>query len=162
MLTNIKYAVYLVVALIGNPFYQMISFFICDYFGLVAKSGFFGKTDYWHVNLFGYLFFLILIFLLRYGIYSKKFTSKFFNWDIKGKNSFSYIFVERHVFQIFGVFTFWIWARPIEGIVFSLALMGSGVLGLIVSIITFIRLRKIKSIWIDADYAATNDSSEIS
>lgn len=147
MMIRIKYAAYLIVAIIGNPFYQMISFLICGKTGMMKTQEWIpGKADWWHVSLPAYLFFLLLIFLMRYMIYSKKFTSNFFNVQLNGENSFSYIFVERHVFQVFGIVTFWLLAQPMDSFIIGLIFAGSFALGIILSIITYVRIRKIKKL----------------
>ncbi len=87
--------------------------------------------------------------MARLLIYAVIFTSKEYPFGVKGNNSFLYIFSERHIFYIIGLLPLLVWTSPLEGniigfIVFPLTIL----LGMIVSIITFIRLIKTKQILI--------------
>tara|TARA_B110000902_G_C14018249_1_gene479272 strand:- start:399 stop:671 length:273 start_codon:yes stop_codon:yes gene_type:complete len=87
--------------------------------------------------------------LARLLIYAIIFSSKEYPFSVEGNNSFLYIFAERHLFQAIGLLSFLIWISPLEGniigfIVFPLTIL----LGLIVSLITLIRLLKMKKILI--------------
>ena len=145
MWTAIKYVLFLIAAILGNPIYQLISFILTSLAGWSTSSGFMGKTS--QISPVGYVVFLILIFLLRYMIYSKRFTGSFFDTEIKGEHSFLYVFSKAHVYQLIGLLTFPLWTERIEGSYFSLILMASLALGIVVSIITIIRLRMARKKW---------------
>lgn len=142
-MNQLKYAFFLLLTIIGNPFYHMISYLICSGFDL----GTFQSTNVFQVDSLAFISILVLIFFVRLLIYSLIFTSKAYPFSIKGVNSFLYIFSERHLFHVISLLSFSIWLSPLEGniigfIVFPITI----ILGLIVSIITFIRLLKTKKI----------------
>ncbi len=144
-MNQLKYVFFLLISIVGNPIYQMISFIICSELGFRASKG----TNVYQVNLFAFILILVFIFLIQLLIYTLIFSSKEYPFSVKGSNSFLYIYSERHLYQVIGLWTFLIWSSPLEGnivgfIVFPVTLL----LGLIVSIITFIRLLKTKKILI--------------
>ena len=144
-MNQLKYVFYLFVSIVGNPLYQMISYFICNDFGFGVST----STNVYQVNLIAFIVILVFIFLARLLIYFFIFSPKGYPFSVKGNNSFLYIFSERHLFQIIGLLSLKIWVSPLEGniigfIVFPLTIL----LGLIVSIITFIRLLRMKKILI--------------
>jgi hypothetical protein len=123
----------------------MLAYIICNELDFGESKG----TNVYQVNIFAFLAILILIFLVRTLIYSLIFTSKEHPFTAKGSSSFLYVFSERHLFQAFGLFSFFIWISPLEGniigfFVFPLTL----ILGLVVSIITFVRVLKTKKLWL--------------
>jgi hypothetical protein len=140
-----KYASFLLISIVGNPFYQMMSYMICSELDLGAAKG----SNVYQVNSLAFIFILVIVFLLRLMFFSSIFTSKEYPFSIKGYNSFLYIFCERHLFQVIGLFSFFIWLSPLEGniigfIVFPLTI----ILGFIISIITLTRIVKTKKILI--------------
>ncbi len=144
-MNQLKYIFFLLVSILGNPFYQMISYIICSESGFGVSKG----SNVYQVNLFAFIVILVFIFLARLLIYAIIFSPKDYPFSLKGNNSFLYIFSERHLFQIIGLLSLIIWVLPLEGniigfIVFPLTIL----LGLIVSTITFIRLLKTKKILI--------------
>jgi hypothetical protein len=144
-LYQIKYASFLILSIIGNPFYQMMSYLICSNLGLGASK----STNVFQVNPMAFIFILLLVFFIRLLIYSLIFTSKEYPFSVKGSNSFLYIFSERHLLQIIGLLSFFIWLSPLEGnIIGFIVFPATIILGLIVSIITFNRLLKTKEILI--------------
>ncbi len=143
-MNQLKYFFFLLLSIVGNPFYQMLSYLACAEFELGRSQG----TNVWQANLFPFILILVLIYLVRLTFYCLIFTSKDYPFSYKGVNSFLYIFSERHVFQVFGLLTLPIWASPLEGniigfIVFPLTLL----LGAVISIVTFIRILKTKKIF---------------
>ena len=142
---QIKFAYFLMLTIIGNPFYQMMSYLICSSLDLGASK----STNVFQVNPIAFIFILVLVFFIRLLIYSLTFTSKKYPFSVKGPNSFLYIFSQRHLFQIIGLLFFFIWLSPLEGNIIGFIVFPSTIfLGLIVSIITFIRLLQIKKILI--------------
>lgn len=144
-MNQFKYAFFLSLSIIGNPFYQMMSYIICSELDLGASKG----TNVYQVNPLAFIFILVLVFFIRLLIYSLIFTSKEYPFSVKGPNSFLYIFSERHLFHVIGLLSFFIWLSPLEGniigfIVFPLTI----ILGLVVSIITLVRLSKTRKILI--------------
>jgi len=144
-MNQLKYFFFLQISIVGNPFYQMISYIICSELGFGASK----ETNVYQVNLFAFIIILIFFFLARLLIYAIIFSSKEYPFSVEGNNSFLYIFAERHLFQAIGLLSFLIWISPLEGniigfIVFPLTIL----LGLIVSLITLIRLLKMKKILI--------------
>jgi hypothetical protein len=144
-MTQFKYASFLLLSIVGNPFYQMISYIICSEMDLGAAKG----SNVYQVNTLAFIFILTIIFMVRLLFFSVIFTSKEYPFSVKGLNSFLYIFSERHVYQVIGLVSFFVWIAPLEGniigfIVFPLTI----ILGLVVSIITLIRLLKTKKILI--------------
>ena len=137
------YFILLVVSIVGNPFYQMMAYVICLENGFGTEQ----STNVFQVNIFPFILILILIFFVRLFIYTIIFSSKAYPFSIKGKDSFLYVFAERHVFQVIGILSLIIWLSPQEGnitgfIVFPLTI----ILGVIVSSITLVRLLKMKKI----------------
>jgi hypothetical protein len=144
-MNQLKYVFFLLISIIGNPIYQMISYIICSELGFGASKG----TNVYQVNLFAFTLILVFIFLVQLLIYTIIICSKEYPFSVKGNNSFLYIYSERHLYQVIGLLSFLIWSSPLEGniigfIVFPVTIL----LGLIVSIITFIRLLKTKKILI--------------
>jgi hypothetical protein len=144
-MNQLKYVFFLLISIVGNPIYQMISYIICSELGFGASKG----TNVYQVNLFAFILILVFIFLVQLLIYTIIFSSKEYPFSVKGNNSFLYIYSERHLYQVIGLLSFLIWSSPLEGniigfIVFPVTIL----LGLIVSIITFIRLLKTKKILI--------------
>ena len=144
-MNQLKYFFFLLISIVGNPFYQIISYIICSELDFGTSRG----TNVYQVNLFAFTVILLFIFLIRLLIYAIIFSPKEYPFSVEGNNSFLYIFAERHLFQIIGLLPFTIWILPLEGniigfIVFPLTIL----LGSIVSIITFIRLLRIKKILI--------------
>jgi hypothetical protein len=144
-MNQLKYVFFLLISIVGNPIYQMISYIICSELGFGASKG----TNVYQVNLFAFTLILVIIFLVQLLIYTIIFCSKEYPFSVKGNNSFLYIYSERHLYQVIGLLSFLIWSSPLEGniigfIVFPVTIL----LGLIVSIITFIRLLKTKKILI--------------
>ena len=140
-----KFTCYLILSIVGNPFYQMLSYLICSQLGLGASK----STNVFQVNPVAFIFILILVFSARLLIYSLIFTTKEHPFSTKGPNSFLYIFSQRHLLQIIGLLTFFIWLLPLEGNIIGFIVVPSTIsLGLIVSIITFIRLLQTKNILI--------------
>jgi len=144
-MNQLKYVFFLLVSIVGNPFYQMISYIICSELGFGASKG----TNVYQANLFAFILILVFIFLARLLIYALVFSSKEYPFSVEGNNSFLYIFSERHLFQAIGLLSFFIWLSPLEGNIIGFILFPlTVILGLIVSIITFYRLLKTKKIWI--------------
>ena len=141
MWTAIKYVLFLIAAILGNPIYQLISYILTSLAGWSTSMGFMGKTS--QISPVGYVVFLILIFVLRYMIFSKRFTGSFFDTDVKGEDSFLYVFSRAHVYQLIGLLTFTLWTERIEGSYFSLILIASLGLGTILSIVTFYTFKKV-------------------
>lgn len=142
---QLKYVFFLLISILGNPFYQMITYFICFEFGFGAYK----ETNVYQANLFAFIVILVVIFLARLLIYAIFFSSREYPFSLKGNNSFLYIFSERHLYQIIGLLSFIVWILPLEwNIIGFFAFPLTIVLGLIVSIITFIRLLKTKKILI--------------
>ncbi|MEQ8238587.1 MAG: hypothetical protein RIA69_05200 [Cyclobacteriaceae bacterium] len=142
---QIKFAYFLMLTIIGNPFYQMMSYLICNSLDLGDSKG----SNVFQVNPMAFIFILVLVFFIRLFIYSLIFTSKEYPFSFKGPNSFLYIFSQRHLFQIIGLSTFFIWLAPLEGNIIGFLLFPSTIfLGLIVSLITFISLLQTKKILI--------------
>ena len=144
-MNQLKYVFCLVISIVGNPIYQMVSYIICNELDLGASKG----TNVYQVNPLAFILFLVVIFFVRLLIYSFIFTSKDHPFRVKGINSFLYIFSERHLFQVIGLLSFFIWLSPLEGniigfFIFPLTL----ILGGFVSLITFVRLLKTRKIWI--------------
>jgi hypothetical protein len=142
-MNQLKYAFLLIISIIGNPFYQMGAYLICDELNFGSSE----RTNVFQVNLFVFTLILVLIFLVRLFIYTMIFSSKEYPFSVKGNDSFLYLFAERHLFQGIGLISFLTWASPLEGniigfIVVPLTLL----LGLVLSIITFIRILKMKKI----------------
>ena len=136
-LNQIKYTIFLVVSIVGNPIYQMVSYVIC----WENKIGTYKSTNVFQANVVTFILILASIFFIRLLIYKAIFTSKKYPFTMKGTGSFLYIFAERHLFQMIGILSLIIWLSPLEGniigfIVFPLTI----VLGLAVSIITFVRI----------------------
>ena len=144
-MNQLKYVFFLLISIVGNPIYQMISYIICSELGFGASKG----TNVYQVNLFAFVLILVFIFLVQLLIYTIIFSSKEYPFSVKGNNSFLYIYSERHLYQVIGLLSFLIWSSPLEGnIIGFIAFPVSILLGLIVSIITFIRLLKTKKILI--------------
>ena len=142
---QLKYVFFLLISIVGNPFYQMIAYLICSEFGFGAYK----ETNVYQANLFTFIVILVVIFLVRLLIYAKVFYAKEYSFSLKGNSSFLYIFSERHLYQTIGILSFIVWILPLEGnIIGFLVLPLTIVLGSIVSIITFIRLLKTKKILI--------------
>ena len=138
-----KYAFFLLVSIVGNPFYQMAAYLICSELDLGASQG----TNVYQADPWAFILILVLIYLVRLLIYSFIFTSNEYPFSVKGTKSFLYIFSERHMFQAIGLLSLFVWLSPLEGniigfIVFPLTVL----LGLAVSIITFVRLLKTRKI----------------
>ncbi|MCB0668651.1 MAG: hypothetical protein KDC80_22655, partial [Saprospiraceae bacterium] len=72
MITNLKFVIYLLAAILGNPFYQMVSYFFFQIFVCEVEPSF----NVYQANLMVYLFILVVIFIIRFVIYSRIFTSK--------------------------------------------------------------------------------------
>ena len=141
---QIKYFIFLVASIVGNPFYQMVSYVIC----WENKIGTFKSTNVFQANAFTFILMLVIIFFIRLLIYKVIFTSKEYPFTMKGTSSFLYIFAERHSFQVIGILSLTIWLSPLEGnIVGFIVLPLATVLGLAVSIITFSRILKTKKIY---------------
>ena len=139
----LKYWLLIILTVVGNPIYQMISYVIC----WENKIGVYTSTNVFQANTFVFLLILVGIFCIRLVVYKLVFTSKKLPLVTKGTGSFLYIFAERHVFHIIGIVSLLIWLSPLEGniigfIIFPLSLL----LGALVSIITFVRLLKLKKI----------------
>ena len=144
-MNQLKYAFFLIVSIVGNPFYQMIAYIICSELDFRSAKG----TNVHQVNLFVFIIILVLIFLVRLLIYASIFTSKKQPFSVNGNNSFLYIFSERHLYLAIGFFTFLIWTSPLEGNIVGFFIFPFTVLfGSVLSVITFIRLLKTKKIWI--------------
>ncbi len=141
----LKYFFFLVLSIIGNPFYQMFSYLLCAEFDYGTTKG----TNVYQVNPLAFILFLVLIYLARLAIYSLIFTSNKHPFRVKGDNSFLYIFSERHLFYFIGLITFFIWISPLEGNIIGFFVFPINLfLGLLVSVITIVRLWKTKKIWI--------------
>jgi hypothetical protein len=142
-MNQLKYVFFLFVSIVGNPFYQMISYISCSELGFGASKG----TNVFQVNIVAFILILVFIFLARLLIYTIVFSPKEYPFSVKGNNSFLYIFSERHFFQMIGLLSFFIWLSPLEGNIIGFILFPlTIILGLIVSIITFNRLLKTKEI----------------
>ena len=140
---NIKYIFLLIVTIIGSPFHQLGAYMISNYLGFGELI----EMNTYQVNSFAFTIALLIIFFIRLAIYSKIYCSIDFPFSIKGKSSFLYIFFQRHIYQTLSVITFIIWTSALEGNIIALvALPFTFLLGLIVSIITFVRILKIKTI----------------
>lgn len=142
-MSQLKHVFFLLTTIVGNPFYQMISYLTCSELSFGTSKG----TNVYQVNLYGFIIILAFIFFVRLRIYTIIFSAKEYPFSVEGNNSFLYIFAERHLFQIIGLLSFILWISPLEGniigfIVFPLTIL----LGLIVSTITFTRLLKTKKI----------------
>ena len=144
MITNLKFVIYLLAAILGNPFYQMVSYFVCQSLGWGSEPSF----NVYQANPMGYLFILVVIFIIRFAIYSRIFTSKEYPMTIRGSNNFLYLFAERHLFQLLGFYTLWLWAQELEGNVIGfLVLPLTLITGIVISVVTFIRMLKLKKKW---------------
>jgi hypothetical protein len=144
-MNQLKYVFFLLVSIVGNPFYQMISYIICSELGFGASKG----ANVYQVNLFAFIVILVFIFLARLLIYAIIFSPKEYPFSVEGNNSFLYIFSERHFFQVIGLLSFFIWLSPLEGNIIGFILFPlTIILGLIVSTITFNRLLMTKEILI--------------
>lgn len=142
-INQIKYIIFIVICILGNPIYQMVSYIICWEY----KIGAYPSTNVFQANPFAFISILVLVFFIRLLIYKFIFTNKDYPFTVKGTHSFLYIFSERHLFQGVGLFSLLIWLSALEGniiafFVFPLTI----ILGLVVSIITFDRLMKTKKI----------------
>lgn len=142
---QMKYLLFLVVSIIGNPIYQMVSYVIC----WENKIGAYTSTNVFQANALIFILILLVIFLIRLLIYKIIFTSKEYPFTINGNDSFLYVFAERHLFQVIGILSLGIWLSPLEGniIGFFVAPL-TLILGLVISTITFFRLLKTKKILI--------------
>jgi hypothetical protein len=144
-MNQLKYLFFLFVSIVGNPFYQMISYLVCSELDFGASKG----TNVYQVNIFAFIVILVFIFLVRLLIYAIVFSPKEYPFSVEGQNSFLYIFSERHLFQVIGLVSFFIWLSPLEGNIIGFILFPlTIILGLIVSTITFNRLLKTKKILI--------------
>ena len=140
---QIKYVFFLILTIVGNPFYQMVSYFICSSYNFGSSKG----TNVYQANTLVFILILIVIFLVRLLIYTILFSAKKYPFYLKGNNSFLSIFSERHLFQLIGLLSLPIWLSPLEGNVIGFLVFPATILlGSIVSIITFIRLLKMNTI----------------
>ncbi|MCB9080261.1 MAG: hypothetical protein H6555_00950 [Lewinellaceae bacterium] len=148
----LKFSLFLLCAIFGNPFYQMLSYFTCS--ALQLGNG--EEFNTFQANILALLLVLVLIFGVRFLVYALIFRSKTAPFQLRGENTFLYHFAERHLFQIPGFFTLYLWSMPLEGNVIGfIVLPATLALGVVVSAITIFRMFKLGKI-----LAKTNAVSE--
>lgn len=142
-MNKVKFIIFLLISVLCNPFYQMVSFLICSDLGLDTDS----QTSVSQVNVLAFIFFLVLVFLMRLLIYGLVFKSTLNLFKYQNRNDFLYVFCEQHLYQCIGVLLFLIWASPLEGNIIGFFVVPLTLLfGTILSVITFIRILNTKSI----------------
>lgn len=127
--------VWFVATIIGNPFYNVVAFYLCDMLGYAWSP----STNVTQVNVVVFALILFGIFLIRYVVYRLIFVFKL--KDQMTTPFFFEVFMERHKFQIISSATFFMWAGEVEGnIAGFLYFPVSAVLFLSIGVITFFRL----------------------
>ena len=135
---------FLLVTIFGNPLYQCLSFVLCSELDLRTQI----SANVHKIYMNAYLGFLIVIFVVRILIYAALFSLKKNMRPFKNFMKFYFLFIERHKYQIFGLLTLSIWSSQLEGNIVGFFIAPiSFILGLIISIITIVRLTSFSKIW---------------
>jgi len=139
-----RYIIFLIIAILGNPIYQMVSYLICASLNLGQNMG----CNTYQANPIAFFTILSLIFAVRLLLYSILLTNPQMPFSYRGKNNFVFLFCQRHLPQAVGMPFLLIWLSQLEGnvigfFVFPLTLLAGGT----TSIITFIRILKTRKIY---------------
>ncbi len=140
-LRDIRFSSYLwlILTIIGNPFYNIFAFLICAGLGLIKKCG----SNTIQANIFAYVFILIILFFIRLIMYYL-----FFNRNKPIKVNlllFTNEFVIAHQYQLLGTLTFFIWTLEIEGNVAGFILVPITIISILVLLpIQILQLLKAK------------------
>ncbi|MGL1885454.1 MAG: hypothetical protein OCD76_02970 [Reichenbachiella sp.] len=126
---------WLIVAIIGNPIYNVLAYFTCTELGFSTDV----STNVVQVDKGMYVIILFIVFLLRYVIYRILYVAKL--KDQMTTPFFLEVFVERHKFQVISALTFFMWFGEVDGDVAGFFYLPiTLVLTFSVSVITFFRL----------------------
>lgn len=125
---------WLVAAIFGNPFYNMVGYLLLANFGFSDSVGINAEQ----VNLGMFILLLLIVFALRYVIYRLIYLKK--SRFIMNTPYFIETFMERHRWQVISLVTFLMWSSEVEGniagfIYFPVTI----VMILTVSVVTFVK-----------------------
>ena len=139
----LKKIYYSIVCILGNPFNQLFGFQICVILGWGRSR----SASNFTVNIWGFIFILVILFLIRYFVYG---------WFLKVKdlsvlkfreNKFLQLFIEIHGHQIWGLILFYFWIAPSQATITGLVLFPiTLVLGSITSFKNFQKVSKMKNV----------------
>lgn len=132
-------ALWMLATILGNPFYNVLAFLICDSLGFSESV----STNTTQVDMSMYFIIVLLIFLIRYVVYRLIYLSKLtYKMDTY---YFVEVFFERHKYQVISLFTFFMWASEVEGNIAGFLYFPITILLLCsVSVLTIVRLFKMK------------------